>query len=97
VIHAGRCLADAELPHGPIVEVSPLPSAGDGAPGTCPSGGCRSYARSYGAPGSQRGYSYTTSSGFTYIPPSGGFVGGQLVRPGPGPMERTVIQLPWPR
>jgi hypothetical protein len=42
VIKAGACIADADLPHGPVVEVSSLPSAGDGAVGgrSCPSGGC---------------------------------------------------------
>jgi hypothetical protein len=40
VLMNGRCLTDAEVPHGPMVEVSDLPSAGDGARGTCPSGGC---------------------------------------------------------
>src|SRR5205085_11987544 len=35
-----RCLSDAEVVHGPTVEISTLPSAGDGAPGTCPSAGC---------------------------------------------------------
>jgi hypothetical protein len=28
------------VPHGPVVEVSTLSSAGEGAPRTCPSGGC---------------------------------------------------------
>lgn len=38
----GTCKSNDELAHGPTVEVSPLPSAGDGAPTTCPSGGCGS-------------------------------------------------------
>ncbi len=44
LIKQGRCIAFEELSHGPVVEISNLPSAGDGAPGTCPSGGCSSYA-----------------------------------------------------
>jgi hypothetical protein len=36
----GTCKSDAKLPHGPVVEISSLPSAGDGAPATCPSGAC---------------------------------------------------------
>ena len=40
VLVDGHCLTDAEVPHGPVVIVSDLPSAGEGAPGTCPSGGC---------------------------------------------------------
>jgi hypothetical protein len=53
----GRCIADADLPRGPIVEMSSVPSAGDGAPGGCPSGGCRSYfyARTYGFGGYSAG------------------------------------------
>ncbi len=51
VIRSGQCLADAEVVHGPVTEVSRLPSAGEGAPGTvCPSGGCsvlREYQSSY--------------------------------------------------
>jgi hypothetical protein len=42
--HDGTCKSDDEIPHGPIVEISSLPSAGDGAPTTCPSGGCDSLA-----------------------------------------------------
>jgi hypothetical protein len=51
VIRSGQCLADAEVVHGPVMEVSTVPSAGDGAPGTvCPSGGCsvlRDYNSTY--------------------------------------------------
>jgi len=43
LIRQGRCIAFANLPTGPIVEISNLPSAGDGAPTTCPSGGCSFY------------------------------------------------------
>jgi hypothetical protein len=35
----GSCKSDAEITHGPVVEISSLPSAGDGAPTTFPSGG----------------------------------------------------------
>jgi len=38
----GSCKSDAEITHGPVVEISSLPSAGDGAPTTCPRGGCDS-------------------------------------------------------
>ena len=34
LIREGRCIPFEELDHGPVVEVSSLPSAGDGAPGT---------------------------------------------------------------
>jgi hypothetical protein len=39
-----RCVADAEVPHGATIEVSNLPSAGEGSrqPRACPSGGCSS-------------------------------------------------------
>jgi hypothetical protein len=40
VLYQGRCVTDTEVPHGPVVDISSLRSAGDGAPGTCPSGGC---------------------------------------------------------
>ncbi len=43
LIREGRCIPFEELDHGPVVEVSSLPSAGDGAPGACPSGGCDSW------------------------------------------------------
>lgn len=39
----GTCKSDAEIPHGPVVEVSELPSAGEGAPSSCPRGGCDSF------------------------------------------------------
>jgi hypothetical protein len=41
------CKPDTEIPHGPVVEISELLSAGDGAPTTCPSSGCGSNAPSY--------------------------------------------------
>ena len=45
VIKQGRCISYADIPPGPVVEVSSLPSAGEGAGGgrSCPSGGCGSY------------------------------------------------------
>jgi hypothetical protein len=56
VLQNHRCLSDAEVVHGPTLEISSLPSAGDGAPGTCPSGGC----------GSFMGSSYLAYSGLAY-------------------------------
>jgi hypothetical protein len=41
VMTKAGCVADATVVHGPTIEISALPSAGEGAPGTCPSGGCR--------------------------------------------------------
>ena len=45
LIRQGRCIPFEELEHGPVVEISSLPSAGEGAGGgrLCPSGGCGSY------------------------------------------------------
>jgi hypothetical protein len=54
LIKQGRCIPFEELPPGPAMEVSSLPSAGDGAPGTCPSGGCGAW------------YSSTPSYSFVY-------------------------------
>ena len=46
LIRQGRCISFAHMPLGPTMEISSLPSAGDGAAGgrLCPSGGCGSYA-----------------------------------------------------
>jgi len=75
----GTCKSNAELPHGPVVEISSLPSAGDGAPTACPSGGCDSllaplfysiYSSIYSAP--MLGYGawdwryYASSSSWLY-------------------------------
>jgi hypothetical protein len=43
VIRQGKCLSTEELA-GPKTEVSKLPSAGNGAPTSCPSGGCQTAA-----------------------------------------------------
>jgi hypothetical protein len=45
LIKQGRCISFADIPPGPTMEISNLPSAGDGAAGgrLCPSGGCGSY------------------------------------------------------
>jgi len=82
--------SDADVVHGPTIEISTLPSAGEGAPGTCPSGGCRSAAPTrFYAP-----RTYTTPSGWTYIPGSG-LRGGELVT-STAPMSTTRIMLPAP-
>ena len=61
-IRQGQCIPFEEIPHGPVVEISSLPSAGDGAPGTCPSGGCGSFAApsysSFVYSGAGLGYGY---------------------------------------
>ena len=62
----GTCKSDDEIPHGPVVEISSLPSAGDGAPTTCPSGGCDSLAAPfywsiYSAAAAQLGYGASSS------------------------------------
>jgi hypothetical protein len=43
-IKQGLCIPYEELAHCPVVEISSLPSAGEGAGGgrACPSGGCGS-------------------------------------------------------
>jgi hypothetical protein len=71
LIRQGRCISFADIPPGPAMEVSSLPSAGDGAPETCPSGGCGSW------------YSSTPSYSFVYSGvssydywPSGFYYGG---------------------
>jgi len=70
VIREGRCIPFEELEHGPVVEVSSLPSAGDGAPGTCPSGGCGSYVTpSYST------FAYSGGSSYDYWP-TGFYYGG---------------------
>ena len=64
VMRNRECLAESEIPPGPEMVVSSLPSAGDGAPGTCPSGGCGSYvASSYRASYSSPAYGYGWSDG----------------------------------
>jgi hypothetical protein len=54
LIKQGRCVSYADIPPGPVVEISSVPSAGDGGPGTCPSGECGSW------------YSSTPSYSFVY-------------------------------
>jgi hypothetical protein len=68
VLRRGACLAESEIPAGPEFIVSSLPSAGDGAPGTCPSGGCGSYVTpSYSTFVYSGGSSYDYwSAGFYY-------------------------------
>jgi hypothetical protein len=66
ILRRGACLAESELPAGPEIIVSSLPSAGDGAPGTCPSGGCGSYG-SYVAP-SYSTFVYSAGSSYDYWP-----------------------------
>ena len=63
VIKQGRCISFADIPPGPVVEISELPSAGEGAPATCPSGGCSSFVApsdwaSYSGPGYGAAWSY---------------------------------------
>ena len=45
LIKPGRCISFADISPGPVVEISSMPSAGEGAGGgrLCPSGGCGSY------------------------------------------------------
>jgi len=56
LIRQGRCIPYPDIPPGPAMEISSLPSAGDGADGgrACPSGGCGSW------------YSSTPSYSFVY-------------------------------
>jgi hypothetical protein len=71
LIKQGRCIPYEELAHGPIVEISNVPSAGDGAPETCPSGGCSSYA----SPSYPVVYSGLGQYGYDYWP-AGFYYGG---------------------
>jgi hypothetical protein len=92
LIKQGRCVPFEELEHGPVVEVSSLPSAGEGPPGTCPSSGCGS---SYSAPFSstlvysgagQYGYYGASwpwfSNGWICAPRARRFRGGELASSG---------------
>jgi hypothetical protein len=71
ILRGGECVAETAIPPGPEVIVSDLPSAGEGAPTTCPSGGCDSFAPSY-----WRVYSGPTYGGWSH---SRRFRGGDLV------------------
>jgi hypothetical protein len=79
VLQNHRCLSDAEVVHGPTIEISTLPSAGDGAPGACPSGGCGSFVApsywAYSGP-SYGGWSYPYFGGWSH---SRQFRGGQIL------------------
>jgi hypothetical protein len=95
VMRNRECIDGAAIPRGPQVVISAVPSAGEGSlqPQSCPSGGC-------GSPVIRReparyGYPYRTLSGFYYLPPSNPYSGGTLVRDGPTPMTRTIVQLPF--
>jgi hypothetical protein len=71
-IKQGGCISYADIPPGPVVEISSLPSAGEGAGGgrACPSGGCGSYASpSYSA------FVYSGASSYEYWP-AGFYYGG---------------------
>jgi hypothetical protein len=95
VMRRGECIAESDIPAGPEVIVSDLPSAGEGSrsPRSCPSGGCGSYVtrttpRVAGP--------YRTLSGWTYLPPTNPYAGGTLWKPS-GPNSSITIQLqpPW--
>jgi hypothetical protein len=88
------CKSDTEIPHGPVVEISALPSAGDGARGSNSGSSCCTPSVSpYRVAAPRR---YVTPSGFTYIPPTLPLRGGKLIRVQPGPFGQTRIFLPWP-
>ena len=63
LIKQGRCNAFADIPPGPTMEISSVPSAGDGVPGTCRSGGCGSYVTpSYST------FAYSSVGSYEYWP-----------------------------
>jgi hypothetical protein len=77
LIRQGRCIPFEEIPHGPVVEISSLASAGEGAGGgrLCPSGGCGSLvAPSYSS------LVYSSVSPYDYWP-AGLYCGGHGGRP----------------
>ncbi len=99
VIRQGCCISLADIPPGPVVEISSLPSAGDGAPRICPSGGCGSYVMptyltSYSAPAyGYPWYGYGGWPGFYYgsrfcAPHVRRFRGGELAFAGFGSFGR---------
>jgi len=100
VIKQGRCISFADIPPGPTVEISELPSAGDGAPGTCPSGGCGSLAPSYWSVYSgvtQSGYGGWSGSyygGWPYVPGARHLRGGQLACGQSGPFGQDRRFMP---
>jgi hypothetical protein len=72
LIRQGRCISFADIPPGPTMEISSVPSAGDGAAGgrLCPSGGSGSYASpSYST------FVYSGGSSYDYWP-AGFYYGG---------------------
>jgi hypothetical protein len=77
LIKQGRCIPYEELSHRPVVEISSLPSAGEGASGgrACPSGGCGSYV----APPSYSTFVYSGAGSHDYWP--GLYYGGALCPP----------------
>lgn len=64
LIKQGRCIPYADIPPGPAMEISSLPSAGDGADGgrACPSGGCGSWYSSTPSYSFYSGASYWAAS-----------------------------------
>jgi hypothetical protein len=80
LIKQGRCISFADIPPGPMMEISSVPSAGDGPSGgrLCPSGGCGSYeAPSYST------FVYSAGSSYDYWP-TGFYYGGGVLCPSRG-------------
>jgi hypothetical protein len=94
LIRQGRCIPFEELEHGPVVEISSLPSAGDGAPGMCPSGGCDSFAVPsystfvYSGAGLRYGYDWPLYFGGRSVRRAHRFCGGELAFAGFGSFGR---------